>query len=139
MQVNHNELRELIKTYYRKRIPLFIKGKIGIGKSDSLRQASQELAKELDLEYVSPEEHNYALNDDTKLQCIDIRLLQMDASDVKGIPSCFIQIKSNGEIISLPILSNQIDRYLKSKENRIIGQEQSFTNNNIFFAAFRQV
>jgi len=64
VSVNHQELKEMLKQYYKVRKPVFIWGYQGIGKSYIVRELAQELEIEL----------------------IDIRASQLDPSDVRGIP-----------------------------------------------------
>ena len=78
--VNHQELKDVVKKCFYQQIPLFIWGPTGIGKSDTVRQASQEIAKELKLEY-----HD-GMNGPEKFNVIDSRLSQMDPSDLRGLP-----------------------------------------------------
>ena len=75
VEVKHTKLKELIKLYYNKKLALFTWGAPGIGKSETVRQAAQELAKELKLEY---SENIKDLNDEKKFMVIDIRLSQCD-------------------------------------------------------------
>ncbi|MEM2382931.1 MAG: hypothetical protein QW521_02015 [Desulfurococcaceae archaeon] len=81
--VNHKQLKELIKLYYKTKKSLFIWGRIGIGKSQTVRQAARELAQEMGLEYT---EDIRRLNDESAFLVIDIRLAQCDPSDLRGIP-----------------------------------------------------
>lgn len=64
IEVNHNQTREHLIACYKARLPLFIWGETGIGKSDTVRQA----AKELDVDI------------------IDVRISQLDPSDLRGLP-----------------------------------------------------
>jgi len=96
VEVKHTKLKELIKLYYKKKLALFTWGAPGIGKSETVRQAAQELAKELKLEY---SENIKDLNDEKKFMVIDIRLSQCDPSDLRGIP---VWDKEKGATIWLP-------------------------------------
>jgi len=89
--VSHNELKHLIKTYYRIKKAVFVWGSIGIGKSDIVRDVGRELAKELTNEKGEPlnlefSENIEDINDIKKFVILDIRLSQMDPSDLRGIP-----------------------------------------------------
>ena len=92
LQVNHDELRKLISSYYDKKIALFIYGRFGIGKSDTLDQAGQDLAKQKGRTFVnwaktSEEEKASIMKDPSKhFVFIDIRLSEYDSSDIKGLP-----------------------------------------------------
>jgi len=68
-------LREHIQMAYAKRIPLFVWGTFGIGKSQTIAWVAKEL----------------------NLQFTDVRISQLDPSDLRGLP-----ITSNGETRWLP-------------------------------------
>jgi len=78
--VGHFELVDLIKRAYYSQIPLYIWGATGIGKSESVREAAQKIAKELKLEY-----HD-GINGADRFNVIDARLSQFDPSDLRGLP-----------------------------------------------------
>ena len=82
MKINHDQLENLIKTSYEKKVSLFITGGIGIGKSDSVRGASKKLAEKNNLSY--GEDNHY--NDENIFRLIDVRVAQLDAVDLRGIP-----------------------------------------------------
>src|SRR3990167_5748319 len=73
--VTHKQLREHIQMAYAKRIPLFVWGTFGIGKSQTIAWVAKEL----------------------NLQFTDVRISQLDPSDLRGLP-----ITSNGETRWLP-------------------------------------
>jgi len=62
--INHQELKEVIKRSYDTKVSLFIWGTFGIGKSDSVRQVAEDL----------------------KLDLIDVRVSQLEPSDLRGLP-----------------------------------------------------
>jgi hypothetical protein len=79
--ISHEELKSALKKAYHTKVTPFIWGATGIGKSETVRQAAQELAKELKLSYAEggqPEEGKFTV--------IDVRLSQMDPSDLRGLP-----------------------------------------------------
>lgn len=78
--LTHKELKNIIKTAYNNKVALFIWGATGIGKSDTIRQTAQELAKENKLPFAEgvSEENSFGL--------IDARLSQFDPSDLRGLP-----------------------------------------------------
>lgn len=80
MEVNHAQLKNLMKRAYETKTPLMIHGTTGIGKSDSVRAVAKEIAKEKRMEYV---ENGV---DKNKFGMIDIRISQLDPSDLRGIP-----------------------------------------------------
>jgi len=83
IRVNHQELKRIIKKFFRKRRALFIWGPVGIGKSDIVREVARELAEDKGLIYTENIEH---INDEKYFVLLDIRLSQMDPSDLRGIP-----------------------------------------------------
>jgi MoxR-like ATPase len=83
VQVRHDQLKELVKLYYKAKKALFVWGATGVGKSQVVRQAAMEIAQELGLEYTEDVKH---LNDEKYFVVIDIRLSQSDPSDLRGIP-----------------------------------------------------
>lgn len=64
MEVNIKEAKELARYYYKKRIPAFMHGPPGVGKSDVWKQIAEEEG----------------------VGFLDIRLSQMDPVDVLGLP-----------------------------------------------------
>jgi len=83
VEINHNELKALVKLYFKAKRALFVWGATGIGKSQTIKQAGQEIAAELKLEYTEDITH---INDEKYFVVIDIRLAQCDPSDLRGIP-----------------------------------------------------
>ncbi len=82
MKVNHEQFKFLIKTAYIKKLPLFTLGATGIGKSEVVRQTAEELAKEFKMKF--SEGTDYL--DGSKFHLIDIRISQLDPSDLRGLP-----------------------------------------------------
>lgn len=64
VQVTHNELKDTIHTCYTASLPLFVWGAIGIGKSQMVKAVTEELG----------------------IQLIDVRISQLDPSDLRGLP-----------------------------------------------------
>ena len=83
MKINHDQLRELIKIAYNKKLPLFIWGAPGIGKSYTNRESANEIARDLKLEY---SEDIQDINKENKFMLLDIRVSQLDPSDLLGLP-----------------------------------------------------
>jgi len=73
--ITHADLKDVIRTAYQKQVSLFIWGACGIGKSSVVKQ----VANELDVDF------------------IDVRISQLEPSDLRGLPSV-----SNGETKWLP-------------------------------------
>ena len=98
LEVDHITLRKVIKKCYQTKRSLYIWGTFGIGKSESVRQASQEIANGKGLEY--SEDIIKDINNEKKFILIDIRLSQYDPSDIKGLPF----LKGNKTVWALPSL-----------------------------------
>jgi len=81
MQVNHIELKEQIKISYETKIPLFVMGATGIGKSDTIVTACKELAESNGLEFSDKDIQ------DGKFGFVDVRISQLDSTDLRGLPS----------------------------------------------------
>jgi len=102
--VSHEECSMIIRVCHQIQRPLFIKGPPAIGKSDLVRQVAMKLAEEAGLEYVEYKDNPSAINDPTKFVLIDLRLAQLDPSDLRGIPWVYALIKTNdGLIEEVPI------------------------------------
>jgi hypothetical protein len=80
-QVNHIEMEKLIEICYNKKIPLFVWGSVGIGKSDTVRLSAKNLAKKSGIEFSEDDIEN------GKFGFVDIRISQLDPSDLRGLPS----------------------------------------------------
>jgi len=63
--ITHNELKEVVNHAYDKKVPLFIWGAMGIGKSSVIRDLSKE----------------------RNLKCVDVRISQLEPADLRGLPS----------------------------------------------------
>ena len=81
--VNHEELKTILKITYMKKLPLFIWGATGIGKSYTVREVAKEIAREKGLEF---SDDMRDINDPNKFVLIDMRISQLDASDLRGLP-----------------------------------------------------
>lgn len=98
-QVTHKELKELVRQYYNKKISLFIMGRFGIGKSESIASVANNIAIEKHRKFVNwnklteEEKHEVFNNPKDYFVLIDIRLSEYDSSDIKGLP---IFKESNG-------------------------------------------
>lgn len=82
MKINHNELKEQLKITYEAKLPLFIWGKVGIGKSSVVREIAKEIAKENNLKFTERD-----INNTDKFGFIDIRISQLEPSDLRGLPN----------------------------------------------------
>jgi hypothetical protein len=80
VETNVTNLHKIIYKYVTKKRPLMIWGTMGIGKSDSVRAVAKKVAEEKKKEYIES-----AWNK-TDFCLIDIRISQLDPSDLRGIP-----------------------------------------------------
>lgn len=83
IDIDHNQLRALVKLYYKAKKALFCWGGTGIGKSQTVKQAAMELAAQEKLMYTDDVSH---INDEKYFVVVDLRLSQLDPSDLRGIP-----------------------------------------------------
>lgn len=81
--VNHKQLGKLIKEAYKKKRALFIWGGIGIGKSDIVKEVAKQIAKDKGFIY---NDDMTKISEKNVFSVIDIRLSQMDLSDIRGLP-----------------------------------------------------
>jgi hypothetical protein len=96
IEVDHDELEQMIRLYWDAKKSLFIWGSTGIGKSRKVKDTFKKIASELKLEY---SEEITDINKEGKLLVIDVRLSQMDPSDLRGIP---VWDKEKGATVWLP-------------------------------------
>jgi len=80
MEITHNELSEQIKISYDTKTPLFIWGGTGIGKSETIKATAQEIAKTEKLEFSED------IRDNKAFGFLDIRISQLEPSDLRGLP-----------------------------------------------------
>ena len=95
MEVGHKEFAKLVARCYERKVPLDVKGATGIGKSWVVKDEAQKIANQKKKKFVEWNE----ISDDQKRQLLkpelinkafifaDIRLSQMDPSDLRGLPS----------------------------------------------------
>jgi len=101
-KVNHKELNEMLKEYYKKKLALFVFGTFGIGKSFVVRDTAKEIAKErkrtfIEWNKITREEKDKVYNNPKDyFVLVDIRLSEFDSTDIKGLPNFN---KNNDEII----------------------------------------
>jgi len=78
--VDHEQLRNHIRISHEKKLPLYIWGTTGIGKSQTAERVAKEFAEKQGMELVKdfPEEGKFGY--------IDVRISQFDPSDLRGLP-----------------------------------------------------
>lgn len=80
MEITHKQLQEQISISYETKQPLFIWGGTGIGKSQVIKQTAEKIAKGLDLEFTEDVKNVKAFG------FLDIRISQLEPSDLRGLP-----------------------------------------------------
>ncbi len=116
-KVNHSELKQIIKEFYKKKLALFIWGSYGLGKSRVLLDSAKEIAESKGREFVewnkaSREQKQRIYEYPEEYFCYtDLRLSEFDAGDFKlpkftdnsemiewKIPMCFnLMCKENSD------------------------------------------
>lgn len=92
MQVNPEELKLTIEKCYAKKVPLFIAGAFGIGKSQIVKNTAIDIAKRKGKEFrewnriSKSEKEEIFKNPEKYFVLIDERLSEYDSSDIKGLP-----------------------------------------------------
>jgi hypothetical protein len=82
-EVTTKELNKYLEVYIKIKEPVMITGAFGVGKSQIVRQVARKRAQELGLIY---SEDWKDIDSDKHYVLIDMRLSQLDPSDIKGIP-----------------------------------------------------
>ena len=91
-KINHEQLKEIVKQYYSRKLALFVWGTFGIGKSQEVRETAKGIAKDRGREFIewdkiTKEEKQKVYELPEKyFVLIDIRLSEYDSSDIKGLP-----------------------------------------------------
>ena len=83
MEVRIKQLEKLVYVFAKKKKPFMVLGGAGIGKSQTVRAVSKKLASEEKLEYC---EDTTNLDDLKKYYLLDLRLAQLEPSDLRGLP-----------------------------------------------------
>ncbi len=109
VSINHKQLNKLLKVYYDRKIPVYLWGTMGIGKSSIVREVSREIAKHLNLGYIEGEPDG-----EEKFGFIDIRISQLEPSDLRGLPNIYDDDNSDGKVTKW-IIPNWLPRDEKSK------------------------
>jgi hypothetical protein len=92
VKVKVEELKEYVEAYVTNKEPLMITGAFGVGKSQIIREVAKKIAKDKGLRY--SEDWN-DINDNKCYVLIDMRLSQLDPSDIKGIPDLDRETKTS--------------------------------------------
>jgi len=92
VEINHNELKQIVREYYNKKLALFLWGTFGIGKSQEINEIAKGIAEEKKREFVEwnkttqEEKKNIFENPEKYFVLTDIRLSETDAGDMR-LPS----------------------------------------------------
>jgi hypothetical protein len=93
MEINHKELVDLVLRGYETEVPLDVKGKPGIGKSEEVCVATQLLAEKTGRKWVHWNRLSEQMKEEMLERCqdyflfVDIRLSNYDQTDLKGFPN----------------------------------------------------
>lgn len=124
MEVNHKQLKTLLKIAYKTKQPLFVKGTMGIGKSAIVQDVAKEIASEMEMDFVA---NGW---EDGKFGLIDMRLSQYEPTDLRGCP--------------IPDLKNETTAWLKPKtiprgnsSGIIFFDELNLANHSVQAAAYQ--
>lgn len=90
-EIDQNELAEMLLENYQLKIPLYVAGPPGIGKSDIVKQTAQKIAERKEREYI--EWNNLSISKKEEILSApekyfvltDIRLAEYDPTDLKGL------------------------------------------------------
>jgi len=93
MEITHTELEEQLKIAYQTKTPLFIWGGTGIGKSETIKHTAQQIAKDEKLEFSED------IKDDKAFAFLDIRISQLEPSDLRGLPVQNLDTKTTDWLI----------------------------------------
>jgi len=92
LKVNHDKLKYIIRKCHECKKPLYIWGGTGVGKSRTVREEAKRIGEERTRTYVEwnklskDEKHQIAEHPDKYFFLMDIRLSQLDPSDLRGLP-----------------------------------------------------
>jgi hypothetical protein len=88
--VNHDNFVKVVERAYETKLSLFVQGKIGVGKSTSVRKAAMNKAKQYGMGFVETKNPNQHPD---KFCLVDLRLAQKDAGEILGLPETYALVK----------------------------------------------
>ncbi len=91
-EISHQELKEIVKVHYNRKLALLLYGRYGIGKSEGIIASAKDIAKNNNREFVEWNKTNEEkkkeifANPKKYFVLIDIRLSEFAPEDLKGLP-----------------------------------------------------
>lgn len=91
-EIDHKELKQIVKEFYKKKLALFVWGTFGVGKSRVILDGAKEIADSRSREFCEwnklnkKEKLNVFAYPEKYFLYVDIRGSEMDSSDIKGLP-----------------------------------------------------
>lgn len=79
-KVDHDEMKMLVRKAYETQTSLFVLGGTGIGKSDTVFQAGEEIAESVNMDVTTD------LDDTENFRVIDFRVADKRPADLRGLP-----------------------------------------------------
>lgn len=92
-KLKHSQLKNLILRVYDAKLPLFIWGTMGIGKSEIVKDTAKQISQANNLIFLDGDSDGIE-----SFGFIDVRISQLDPSDLRGLPT--IEKNVNGEAIN---------------------------------------
>ena len=83
IRITHRELDEILDVHYRTKIPLFLLGYAGTGKSQHIRRWAERKAKELGKNF---QDNPKKFDPENDFLFLDFRASQIEPSDIRGLP-----------------------------------------------------
>jgi hypothetical protein len=121
VEINHEILKNMLKTYRKKGLPLFVKGATGIGKTEGIILNAKDYAVEVSRNFkawtdLSNAERKSLLNADELRKIhlfVDVRTALLEPTDLMGLPSLngeFVEWKPTllFKVLSMPEVSATI-------------------------------
>lgn len=81
-QISHDYLKKVLYSAYSTKTPLYVHGAVGIGKSQTIKAVAQEIAQANNFKFLDG-----GFGGKQTFGFIDVRLSQMDPSDLRGLPN----------------------------------------------------
>ncbi len=79
--ITHAQTKQVIRSAFDTKTPMFLWGTMGIGKSTLIREQSKKIAEDLKLEFLEG-----VTNGKDSFSLIDVRISQLEPADLRGLP-----------------------------------------------------